>query len=158
MKHSVSLALSLATFWLLNSGHTSALMLSLGAVSIILVIYISHRMDVVDHESQPVHLTLKFPAYLVWIFRQIILSNLLVVKHIWLPNKSISPTFKSIKTSQKTDMGRVIYANSITLAPGTVAVDLHGERLLVHALCRESIEGLETGEMDHRVSQLEKQC
>lgn len=156
MRHTVSLSFLLTTFWLLNSGHNSILMLSLGAASIVFVLYLVHRMDVVDHESQPVHLTLKFPAYCAWLIKEIILANFLVVKHIWLPKESISPTMKTIKASQKTDMGKVIYANSITLTPGTVTVNLQGDEFMVHALCRESIEELEAGDMDHRVSQLEK--
>ncbi len=156
MRHSVSLAFTLAAFWLLNSGYYTTLMLSVGALSILLVLYIARRMDVVDHESQPIHLTLKFPAYFGWLVKQIVLSNLLVVKHIWMPGQSISPAMKTIKISQKTDIGKVIYANSITLTPGTVTLSLHGDELLVHALCGESIEELESGEMDRRVSLLEQ--
>lgn len=131
-------------------------MLSLGVISSLFVLYIVHRMDVVDHESQPIHLTSKFPAFSAWLIREIILANYFVVKHIWRGNKSISPTLRVIKASQKTDIGKVIYANSITLTPGTVTVNLQGDELTVHALCRESIEELEAGDMDHRVSLLEK--
>jgi len=155
MRHTIFLSLSLAIFWLLNSGHNTALMLSLGAISIALVLYIAHRMDVVDHESQPLHLTLKIPGFYIWLIKEIILANLLVVRHIWLGNKTISPTWMTIKASQKTDIGKVIYANSITLTPGTVTVNLEGDRLMVHALLRESIEELEAGEMDRRVTRLE---
>lgn len=155
MRHTITLFLSLAIFWLLNSGHYTALMLSLGAISIAFILYIAHRMDVVDHESQPLHLTLKLPGYYAWLIKEIIVSNILVVKHIWLGNKTISPTMTIIKSSQKTDIGKVIYANSITLTPGTVTIDLDGDKFLVHALLRESIEDLQAGEMDRRVSQLE---
>ena len=155
MRHTISLFLTLAAFWLLNSGHYTLLILSLGLISIALVLYIAHRMDMVDHESQPLHLTLRLPAYHLWLVKEVILSNISVVKHIWLGNESISPTLATIKASQKTDMGKVIYANSITLTPGTVAVDLAGDQIMVHALLREDIEALEAGEMDRRVSELE---
>ena len=155
MRHTIFLSLSLAVFWLLNSGHNTALMLSLGAISIALVLYIAHRMDVVDHESQPLHITLQLPGFYAWLIKEIILANLLVVKHIWLGNKTISPTLKTIKASQKTDIGKVIYANSITLTPGTVTVNLEGDQFMVHALLRESIVELEAGEMDRRVTRLE---
>ena len=155
MRHTIFLAISLAVFWLLNSGHYTPLMLSLGVISIALVLYIAHRMDVVDHESQPLHITRKLPAYYAWLIKEIILSNLVVVKHIWLGNKSISPTLKTIKVSQKTDIGKVIYANSITLTPGTVTVKLDGDEFMIHALLKESVEELEAGEMDRRVSRLE---
>ena len=75
MRHTIFLALSLAIFWLLNSGHNTVLMLSLGAVSIALVLYIAHRMDVVDHESQPLHITLLLPGYYAWLIKEIILAN-----------------------------------------------------------------------------------
>jgi len=155
MPHTIGLFLTLAAFWLLNSGHYTLLILSIGLISIALVLYIAHRMDVVDHESQPLHLTLKIPGYHLWLAKEIILSNISVVKHIWLGNESISPTLATIKASQKTDMGKVIYANSITLTPGTVAVDLTGDQIMVHALLREDFEALEAGEMDRRVTRLE---
>ena len=155
MRHTIILSISLSVFWLLNSEHSTDYMLSLGVISIAFVVYIAHRMDVVDHESQPVHLTLKIPAYYTWLIKEIIRSNLVVVKHIWLGNKSISPVFATITASQKTEIGKVIYANSITLTPGTVSVNLEGDRILVHALLQESIKDLESGEMDRRVTQLE---
>jgi len=145
----------LVIFWLLNSGHNSALMLSLGAASIALVLYIAHRMDVVDHESQPVHLSLKLPGYFVWLLKNLVHANIAVVKHIWLGNGSISPTLTTVKASQKTNVGKVIYANSITITPGTVTVDLVDDRIIVHALLRKNIQALKTGEMDRRVSRLE---
>jgi multicomponent Na+:H+ antiporter subunit E len=158
LRHTISLSACLAVFWLLNSGHYSFLMLSLGVTSIAFVLYLSHRMDVVDHESQPVHLTLKLPGYILWLGKEIIIANISVVKHVWLGNKTISPTLATIKISQKTDVGKVIYANSITLTPGTVAVDLVGDRIVVHSLLRENIETLKVGEMDRRVTQLESKC
>jgi len=155
MRHTICLSLTLAAFWLLNSDHNTPLILSLGAASIAFVLCIVHRMDLVDHELQPVHFTSKFPGYYLWLVKEIILANISVVKHIWLGNESISPTLATIKASQKTDMGKVIFATSITLTPGSVAVDVMGDRILVHALLRENIYALEAGDMDRRVSLLE---
>jgi multicomponent Na+:H+ antiporter subunit E len=131
-------------------------MLSLGAISIFLVLFLARKMDVVDHESTPLNLSLRFPLYCVWLTKEVILANISVVKHILLGNETISPTLTTIKASQRTDLGKVIYANSITLTPGTVAVDLIGGDVLVHALLQESIDDLKAGDMDRRVSRLEK--
>ena len=158
MKHTISLSLTLGAFWLLNSGYNTPLILSLGVVSVAFVIYLARRMDVVDHESQPVQLTTSLPGYYVWLVKEIILANISVVKHVWLGNHTISPTLATLKASQITDMGRVIYATSITLTPGTVAVDLAGDQIVVHALLRENIEALAAGEMDRRVKVLEDSC
>ena len=63
MRHTISLFIVLAAFWWLNSGYDSALMLSLAGGSIAFVLYIAHRMDVVDHECQPLHLSAKIFGY-----------------------------------------------------------------------------------------------
>ncbi|MCW8834106.1 MAG: Na+/H+ antiporter subunit E [Colwellia sp.] len=156
MKHIISLFVTLAAFWLLNSGHYSVLILSLGFASIVLILVIARKMDVVDHESQPLYLTRKIFGYHLWLIKEIIQANITVVKHIWLGKKSISPSLKKIKISQQTDMGKVIYANSITLTPGTVAIDLVEDEIIVHALLYKDIESLEAGEMDRRVTLLER--
>ena len=155
MRHTIYLSLALALFWDLNSGHSSTLMLFLGVCSIALVLYVAHAMDVVDHESQPIQLSLRLPGYLLWLSKEVIISNLIVVKHIWLGNDSISPVLTTIKTTQKTDLGKVIYATAITLTPGTVAVELKGDQITVHSLLQKNIESLKTGEMDRRIGLLE---
>jgi len=153
--HIISLFLALAAFWLINSGHNTLLILSLGLISSALVLYITHRMDVIDHESQSLITPLKIPGFHLWLIKEIVLANIVVVKHVWLGNKTISPVLTTIKANQKTDIGKVIYANSITLTPGTVAVDLAGDEIKVHALLRENIEVLQAGEMDRRICRLE---
>lgn len=154
--HRLSLFMSLCLFWWINSNYSNLLLLSLGAVSILLVLFIAHRMDVIDHESQPVHLSIKMPGYVIWLTKEIIVANISVVKHIWLGNSSISPTLVTIDATQRTDLGKVIYANSITLTPGTVAIDIVGDRMTIHSLLKENIDVLKAGEMDRRVTELEK--
>ena len=113
-------------------------------------------MDVVDNESQPVELTLKLPSYYLWLFVKILRGNIDVVKHIWSPNLKISPCVASFPIHHKNDMNRVIYANSITLTPGTIAIDLSDDRIIVHALTTESMDEVSSGEMDDRVASLVK--
>jgi len=158
MRHTLSLFLTLVAFWLLNSGHYTTLILVLGLFSIILVLIIAHKMDVIDKESQPLHLTRNIFSYHLWLIKEVVKANITVVKHICLGNSSISPTLHTIKISQKTDMCKVIYANSITLTPGTVAIDIIGDKIIVHALLAKDIESLKGGEMDRKVSQLERLC
>lgn len=155
---SFSLLLVLAVFWLLNSGQYSLLMLMFGCASIFFVRFLTAKMTVVDRESLPIYLSPNIFGYLLWLCKEIILANLTVLQKIWFGNKSLSPTFTKISISQTTDMGKVIYANSITLTPGTVAVDLKDNQILVHALDYKSVESLELGEMDTRVTELEAKC
>ncbi len=126
-------------------------------ISIILVVYLTSRMNVIDHESQPLHLfTTKLPAYYFWLGGKIIASNIEVVRHIWLGQNSISPCSRWVPVSQQTDMGKVIYANSLTLTPGTISMDLTDDQIYVHALTTSSMDEILDGEMDSRVTQLEK--
>jgi multicomponent Na+:H+ antiporter subunit E len=101
------------------------------------------------------HLSGHISFFYCWLVGKIILSNIDVVKRIWLGNKSISPCVARLPLSQKTDMGKVIYANSITLTPGTVSMDIEGTTVLVHALTAENIAELKDGEMNRRVADLE---
>lgn len=156
MRYTISLALSLALFWLLNSGLYTFIIMGLGVASVILVLFITRRMDVVDAESVPIQLSLRLPRYYAWLVKEIVISNIQVVKHIWMGNQSISPTITTITCHQKTDMGKVIFANSITLTPGTVAIDLVGDQVTVHALIKEDLDALIAGEMDRRVCRVEQ--
>lgn len=156
MKYSLSLFCVLAVLWLLNSGHYSPVLLGLGLVSVLFVLWVSLRMNVVDHESQPIHLSGQTPGFFAWLIVKVIRSNIDVVRHIWIGNKSISPCVTELPLPQRTDMGRVIYANSITLTPGTVAMDMDDQTVLVHALTQQGISELEDGEMSRRVLELER--
>ncbi|ARD21155.1 MULTISPECIES: Na+/H+ antiporter subunit E [Shewanella] len=153
--HRLSLILTLALFWWINSNYSNPLLLSLGAGSIMLVLYIAQKMDVIDQETHPIRLNAHMPSYALWLVKQVILSNISVVKHIWMGNKSITPVLTTIDTQQCSDINKVIYANSITLTPGTVAIDLIDDQLTVHALDNADIDTLKTGEMDRRVRELE---
>jgi multicomponent Na+:H+ antiporter subunit E len=62
----------------------------------------------------------------------------------------------SLDLSQKTALGRAIYAQSITLTPGTVAIEVVGGKVLVHALTDAGVADLERGEMDRRVTRVER--
>jgi multicomponent Na+:H+ antiporter subunit E len=153
--HAVSLGLILFASWLLMSGIFEPLILILGVFSCALVVVIAMRMDVIDHEAVPVHLTFKALLYWPWLLWEIVKANVDVTKRV-LGFADISPTMVRIKATQKTDLGIVIFANSITLTPGTISIDVDEEGyILVHALSRDGTEGLEGGDMDRRVTELE---
>ena len=151
MIRSASLTLFLAAVWLLLSGHFEPLILSFGAASVAFVVFLAHRMDVVDHEGHPVHLSWKLPVYWVWLVWQIIVANLSVARKILSPDMRIDPRLISVDAGQKDDLDRVVYANSITLTPGTVSLRLDEGKILVHALDEGFAEDLERGNMRRRV-------
>lgn len=154
-RYTISLIIVLALIWLGNSGLYNGLLLSMGAVSVLFVVFVAHRLDVVDEESQPLHVSRGILFYWLWLFKKIIQSNIQVIKRIWIGPKSISPVVMQLRMSQKTDMGKTIYGNSVTLTPGTVTLDIENSVMTVYALTYNSIKYLQGGEMDRKVKQLE---
>lgn len=155
-RHIVSVGLLMALFWLANSGHYNPLLLSFGIVSVIFVAFIVHRMDTMDGGNQLMKLSLsKLPAYYLWLGKEMVMSNLDVTKRIWLGNSSISPQAGRVPCAPSTEAGKVIYANSITLTPGTVAIDIDGDEIYVHALTQQGFNTLTQGDMNQRVAGLE---
>jgi multicomponent Na+:H+ antiporter subunit E len=154
--HTFSLAFTLFSLWLLLSGHLSeSLLLALGLASVILVVITVRRMETLDHEGHPVHLSRRVLVYWPWLIKEIVLANIDVGKAILRFRVPVAPTVFSVRASQRSELARVIYANSITLTPGTVTIAVDGDRLTIHALTPGAVEGLEGGEMDRRVREIE---
>ena len=153
--YALSSFLVLYGFWLLLSGYFTAFLMSTGAVVAVGVVLLTRRMDLVDHEGHPIHLGWRILTYWPWLVIEIVKSAWDVSRIIVNPRLPISPTLVRAATSQKTVVGVVTYANSITLTPGTISVDVRLGEILVHALTRESAAGLQTGDMDRRVTKFE---
>lgn len=153
--HSISVVVSLYVFWLVLSGHYTPFLLAMGLASAVLVVLFAHRMTVIDHEGHPIHMRGGILRYWPWLIVEIFKSAWTVSKLIVHPRLPITPTMLRVKASQKSDVGRVTYANSITLTPGTISVAIEEDEILVHALTREGAEDLLRGEMDRRVSAFE---
>jgi len=148
-----SFAVPLFLYWISLSGHLEPLLLGLGVASVALTIFLSHRMNVIDNESYPLHLSFRFPGFFVYIFKEIVKANIDVVRRILSLGKTpISPQMIEIPQSQSTDLGAVIYANSITLTPGTVTIKLSEDNLTVHALSKEAASELTKGSMSEEIS------
>ena len=150
--HSISLGLVLFGVWLLLSGIFEPLLLGLGVQSCVIVVLIANRMDLIDHEGHPIHLGWRILTYWVWLTGEIVKASLDVARRILDPKLPIHPLLVRVKASQASELGQVIYANSITLTPGTVSMRVAGGEILVHAIARAVAEDLERGEMDRRVT------
>jgi len=153
--YAFSSAIVLFIFWLLLSGKFEPFLIAAGAGSAIGVVLLARRMDIIDRESHPIHLSWRVLGYWPWLFKEIARSGWDVAKIIVSPRLPISPTLVRAPTSQKSTIGVVTYANSITLTPGTISVDVSKDEILVHALTREGADGLLEGEMDRRVARFE---
>ncbi len=155
MFYAPSLALGLFGTWLLWSGHTEPFFICAGLFSVILVIFLARRMSILDQESVPLHLGTGIPGYWGWLMLQIVKANFQVARLILSREMRISPTLVRVKALQKTDLGRVIFANSIILTPATLTMDIHEGIVTVHGMTRAAVREVEEGEMNRRVARLE---
>lgn len=131
-------------------------MILLGIASTLLTLFLSRRMNIIDHESYPFHLSYRLLRYYVFLGKEILIANIEVVKKIINPRASISPQVIEIPAIQKTDVSKVIYANSITLTPGTVTLELAGDKIKVHTLSQKGAMKLQTGPMACKVPDTEE--
>ena len=167
MKHrksAVHLLIAVLGLWLLWSGpysfpglaeEGSALVLGLGILSALGVVLLCDRMGIVDHDIVPLDLTLPTLRYVPWLTREVIRSNIDVILRILRLGRSIDPKVVKVRASQRTDLGKVTYANSITLTPGTLTLDLEDDVLTVHSIDGTVGEELAEGTMDDRIVRLE---
>lgn len=155
MARSIGLATVLFVLWLLLSGIYTPLLITLGAFSSVLVAWIAYRMDVVDHEGFPIHLSWKALTYWPWLIWEIIKANIDVSRVILKKEISVQPILFRTAADQKTELGQVTYANSITLTPGTVSIAVGEGMIDVHALTQEAANDLKSGRMNKRACQME---
>jgi multicomponent Na+:H+ antiporter subunit E len=152
-----ALAILLFGFWLLLSGHYTVWLMSAGAVTALLVAYVGGRFGYGDEEGLPIDRLLGGLLYWPWLVKEIALSSLAVARIILNPRLPISPRLIRAPFGPRTAVGIATYANSITLTPGTITVEVDRRRgeLVVHALTDAGASDLMAGEMNNRVERFE---
>lgn len=138
--------LVLLIFWLLLSNSFDWQHLLTGALLSFILAYFSGVMAIRTH-NRPVRITFKQALllcyYLLCLLVEIFKANIKVAAMVLNPKLPISPGLVIMKNELKKDLPRVFYANSITLTPGTITVDLEGDLIIVHAFCRETATGVQ---------------
>ena len=147
-------SLYIAAVWLLLSGHYTALILAFGAVSVLIVVWFMWRMDRVDGELGGLPMRPRLLYYLLWLMWQVVLSNIDLVRRIWDPTLPIQPTWQRLDIKVTSPLAKTLYANSITLTPGTLTTDVREDHFMVHSLSPDGIEGLRKGAMERRIRDL----
>ena len=142
----------LAIFWVVFSGKFDAFHLILGAISCGLVAWFSH--DLLIRNTNGTHVPqkiIRFCLYLPWLIYQVILANLHVAKLVLAPS-GLDPRVVKVKSKLKSDISMVTFANSITLTPGTITMDIDNGEFSVHALSQKVADDLLSGDMENRVA------
>lgn len=137
----IVLAVVLAVLWWLLSGLAKPVVIALGAISIALVVAIVARLGILDAEGVPLNIRFgRMVRYAFWLLVEILRADWAVTKIILSPDMRLSQRLLRVPATTRTDLGKVVYANSITLTPGTVTVETEGDTFIVHALSDEAAD------------------
>ena len=128
-------ALLLFALWLLMSGIYKPMIVGFGVISVAIVVLVVRRMDGVDDDKVELRLRpVAFVRYILWLLVEIGKSNWAVTRIILSPTMATRQHLFRVPYTQKSDLGQVIFANSITLTPGTISVEVEPGHILVHAV------------------------
>ena len=150
----LALLIPLVAAWLLWSGIYNPLLLGLGLFSCMLTIYIKHRMEYFQTEVFALQFGRRLIGYWLWLAKEVVKSSLDVARIIVSPSLPISPQVLTIKASSENPVDQATLANSITLTPGTLALDVYKGEITVHALTKAGADELRKNEMDRRIQAL----
>lgn len=153
MGYFLGLIVVLIALWTGLSGDytlTKPLIASFGVISITLSAVLAYRFDILDREGSPYGRLFQLLAYWAWLLVEIFKANWVVIKACLRSTLDINPALVKVKTGCESDLARTVFANSITLTPGTVSVEVEGNKILVHALYEDSAGPGAFDEMDKR--------
>ncbi|MBT1449888.1 Na+/H+ antiporter subunit E [Glaciecola sp. XM2] len=146
MNYKIRLAIVLALIWVLLSGMFKPLMLGFGAFSVVFAVWMTSRMQHIDHERYRFFITLSFIPFFIKLGIKIVQSNIDVCARI-LGFRPVESTFITIKMPYKDDVAKVLYAHAITLTPGSSSIALDDNTLLVHTISEQGARDLANGDM-----------
>lgn len=131
-------------FWLLLSGILDPIHVGAGIICSVIIAFVSHDLLVTQKWDKMLRKSGKFIIYLVWELWQIILANFDVAYRVLHPKMPIDPSVIEFDTSLRSDLAIVTLANSITLTPGTITINIEQERgrFQVHAIAQKPADAL----------------
>ena len=152
----VVLVVALSALWLLLSGYfDKPLLLGFGVVSVLFSAWLAHRARVLDEDSVPGGVFPGLIGYWGWLAIEVGKANVMVIRQALAVEPKLSPKMFRVPNPPRTSVGKVIFANSITLTPGTVTVDLRDEEILVHGLTEALADEDGINAMGARVRRIE---
>ncbi len=141
--------------WLTFSGLFDPFHITLGVIACTLVTWWSSDLLFEDRSiglADRVRQAGRIPGYLLWLFGQIVVANLHVLRIALSPDiaANIQPQIVRFRSGLRTDFEKFVLAQSITLTPGTVTLRIEGDVFTVHAISQDAADGL-AGTMTERV-------
>ncbi len=123
----------LALTWLLLTGTLNKDELLVGGIGLALIAILFYKYsDLYGALKITPKIILYYPLYLVVFLFELMKANIDVALRVISPSLPINPGIVAVKTSLKDPLSKLILANSITLTPGTLTVDVKGDTLFIH--------------------------
>ncbi|MDP2873434.1 MAG: Na+/H+ antiporter subunit E [Bacillota bacterium] len=163
-RHAASF-LGLLLFWFALGGAWDLQHLVLGAAVVLVALVVRWRVAPgPSHETRPLGRPMaarlgapfRVLAYLAFLMVEVVKANIQVALIVLDPKLPVSPVFMAYRPHLSSDWGRVLLANSITLTPGTLTVEMDRDGFLVHTLTRSAAATLPEWAAEWRVRGLEK--
>ena len=131
-------------FWLLLSGMLDVLHVGAGIICSAIIAFVSYDLLVTQKWDKMLRKSGRFIIYIVWELWQILLANFDVAYRVLHPKMPIDPSVIEFDTSLRSDLAIVTLANSITLTPGTITINIEQEkgRFQVHAIAQKPADAL----------------
>ncbi len=155
----VALVVILSAFWLLLSGRIGLQYMIFMACSVAIVVLMnperpfgSRAPDLPRGGGEFVRSAGGLVRYLLWLIRSVVVANIDVARRILSPSMNIRPRALVFSTGIRSQVGQVMVANTITLTPGTVTIDLQDGTYLVHALHPDTAGAVVSGELQNIVA------
>lgn len=135
---------TLLAFWLLLNGSLAADVLLVGVLAALAItLLFRNGLSVASEFRFSPRALLTAPVYVAFFLKELVKSNLRLAGIVLSPALPLRPGIVKVRTNLKSRMGRLLLANSISLTPGTLTVELDGEWLYIHWVTVESedVEG-----------------
>ncbi len=144
-------------FWVLLNGKWTTEIAVVGViVSAALYAFMVAFMDYSPKKEWKLFVRIpRIAGYFVYLVKEIFKSAYGTMRLIWSPREEIEPRVTSFHTRLRTDAGKVVLANSITMTPGTITVDVQEDLFLIHCLDESFDVGTEGFEMEDRIARIE---
>lgn len=149
--------LLLFLFWLLLNGKLTLEVIGLGLGITVLMAALEWRLFGYSPASE-LRVMKKAPvfcAYLPVLLWEIFKAGLVVGRDILFRRYRLTPTLVTFHTNLQTDFGRFLLANSITLTPGTITVQVEGDKLTVHCLDKSMLDTSPNGTFQRWIRAME---
>lgn len=143
--------------WIIFNGAITLEILILGIlISAVVFAFMCKFMDYsIKKELYVYKKSVWWLQYLLLLIREIIKANLAIIPMILTLEEEVEPVIVKFHTDLKTDFTKMLLANSITLTPGTITVDLEGSEYTIHCLDTTLAEGLEGSDFEKVLKKLE---